>query len=463
MSELLPSIALTPKEPSSNNGNLNKKGKEDDPLYGTREYWEQRYSEAPADRKTSTAEVKQDDDRPLASHAWYFTYDELRPLIMPLLLGAEYSPPEEEEEEDPHNSHEDDDSLTNSRPPKNETSSTEVDTATGSRDVGQEGGNDLDSNRDDEDRGNEDGGDSEVDNNNEEDRESGDGGDIVDGMKGDDQEEDSEEEDDSVDEEEEEEEEPIERIGLARNGPITILEIGCGDVPLGTGIAFDLLDLENKTGSPALNLVQKILCVDYSPTVVKLMQHQYRRTVSAGSRAEQPPDQKKSRIELVPPGCVDVKHIPLEFAVVDARKMPYENETVALILDKGTLDAMLSDKKDGEKNCIQTLSEYARVLVEGGAIMIVSHLNAHTPSGISWLEDVVFTGLRSGSGKDTAWTIEVHGNGDTPEEDEDEVSAVLEQSVGPAVYIIHKKRQCIDKVSENPTAAGTIPVTFCSY
>jgi hypothetical protein len=159
------------------------------------------------------------------------------------------------------------------------------------------------------------------------------------------------------------------------------------------------------------------------------MQHQYRRTVS-GSRAEQP-DQKKSRIEL-PPGCVDVKHIPLKFAVVDARKMPYENETVTLILDKGTLDAMLSDKKDGENNCIQTLSECARVLAEGGAIMIVSHLNAHTPSGISWLEDVVFTSLRSGSGKDTAWTIEVHGNGDTPEEEEEEVSAVLEQSVGPA-------------------------------
>jgi hypothetical protein len=437
----LPSI-LTPKEPSN-------KSKDPAPLYGSREYWEQRYSGAipAADRKTSTGKVQHDDDGPLASHAWYFTYEELRPLIMPLILGAESSPPEEEKQ-DPHNSNEDDDSLTNSRPPsrKKETSCTDADTAAGSRAVGHEGGNDSGSSRDEEDRGNE----YDEDNND-------DGGDIGDGIKGDDQEKASEEVDDFDVEEEEEEEEPIERIGLARNGPITILEIGCGDVPLGTGLAFDLLDLQNETGSSALNIVQKIMCVDYSPTVVKQMQQQYRRTVS-GSREE--PDEKKSRIEL-PPGCVDVKHIPLDFSVVDARKMPYENETVTLILDKGTLDAMLSDKKDGVKNCIQTLSECARVLVEGGAIMIVSHLNAHTPSGLSWLEDVVFTGLRAGSGKDTAWTIEVHGNDDTPEEEEEEEEVnVLEQSVGPAVYIIHKKGQCTDKDSP---AAGTIPVTFCSY
>jgi hypothetical protein len=64
----LPSI-LTPKEPSN-------KSKDPAPLYGSREYWEQRYSGAipVADRKTSTGKVQNDDDGPLASHAWYFTY-----------------------------------------------------------------------------------------------------------------------------------------------------------------------------------------------------------------------------------------------------------------------------------------------------------------------------------------------------------------------------------------------------
>ena len=39
------------------------------------------------------------------------------------------------------------------------------------------------------------------------------------------------------------------------------------------------------------------------------------------------------------------------------------------------LDAMLSDTEEGLSNCAQIVKEMARVTNEGGAILIVSHLN----------------------------------------------------------------------------------------
>ena len=46
--------------------------KDEPPPYGTQEYWESRYAESAN-----------------AGHSWYFTYDELRPLLLPLLLGRD--------------------------------------------------------------------------------------------------------------------------------------------------------------------------------------------------------------------------------------------------------------------------------------------------------------------------------------------------------------------------------------
>jgi hypothetical protein len=43
--------------------------------------------------------------------------------------------------------------------------------------------------------------------------------------------------------------------------------------------------------------------------------------------------------------------------------------------------------------------------------MLVSHINAHTESGVQWLNTVVVVGLRAGGGKYSKWEIEVHGSG----------------------------------------------------
>lgn len=94
-----------------------------------------------------------------------------------------------------------------------------------------------------------------------------------------------------------------------------------------------------------------------------------------------------------------------------------------------------------------------------GAIMIVSHINAHTENGINWLNEIVVPGLRAGAGK-SQWSVEVHG-GDVPvmdnEDDEESVDA------GPAVYIIHKGKEDSDNATIDDPLAPTVPLRFFSY
>jgi hypothetical protein len=128
---------------------------------------------------------------------------------------------------------------------------------------------------------------------------------------------------------------------------------------------------------------------------------------------------------------------------------------------------MLSNKEEGVANCVSIVTECARVLTTGGFIVIISHLNAHTPDGVSWLEEVVQTGLLAGGGNAT-WEIEVHGNADISTDGDPGIPA---GSPGPAVYIIQKKSPPpeVEKKSESATAVTssapdtTIPVKFFAY
>ena len=89
-------------------------------------------------------------------------------------------------------------------------------------------------------------------------------------------------------------------------------------------------------------------------------------------------------------------------------------------------------------------------------MMIISHLNAKTPEGISWLEEVVITGLRRGDG-DVDWAIESHGGGglciEEEEEEKTEENRIEDDDAeeqprphyGPAVYVIRKNGPPNDK------------------
>ena len=98
------------------NAKSSKRSREEeqtDPLYGSKAYWEARYKSHLPDvnirtkNPQHTGESNVDDSQYLVDgvelskdainpgHAWYFTYEELRPLILPIILGSEESDGEE--------------------------------------------------------------------------------------------------------------------------------------------------------------------------------------------------------------------------------------------------------------------------------------------------------------------------------------------------------------------------------
>lgn len=399
------------------------------PKYGTKEYWEARYKSHLTDSdasKTSTAtgntkkdesntneastyivdgiELSKEATKP--GHAWYFSYEELRPLVMPLIFGDV-----EEEASDIEEYDEDAESWVE----EEEGSEEEVGDGVTTQPYGNENEDETSNNKPDND-------------------------------------------------EEDQQEATIQLSKDAR--PKSVLEIGCGDVPLGTALAEDLLSMESDTGCGAELVVNEITCIDYSEIVVQTLIDKHHEEI----------DPKR---KLQP-----------SFRALDARALPYGANTYDLILEKGTLDAMLSDPDEGLTNCIKIVKEMARVCREGGAILIVSHLNANEPKGMGWLEDVVFCGLKdefrerkelakkrdetatvtdvedTNEAKEVLWSIEVHGGsgldaeeGSNASDDNNEDASA--KSYGPAVYIIKKKcilasiaREVLDKKKNAKKGSG---------
>lgn len=168
---------------------------DDPPPYGSQEYWEERY------KKNRQVETKKDEeneaqpnqdgvDDALPYHAWYFTYRDLRPLILPLVLGGRietslFTCESSQYKVEPGN----DDEVCNI-PASN---------PGGSPDDGPVRHTKNENGEDGESSG-------------EEEREDNGGHDSF----------------EEFDEGDDEDDEPPEREGVAMNGPISVLEIGCG-------------------------------------------------------------------------------------------------------------------------------------------------------------------------------------------------------------------------------------------
>lgn len=78
-----------------------------------------------------------------------------------------------------------------------------------------------------------------------------------------------------------------------------------------------------------------------------------------------------------------------------------------------------------------------------GYFLIVSHLNACNAEGMSWVNEVLVTGLNNGD-RSCNWRVEVHSSStdeidliDDPNEDQN-VQSTNTNGSGPAVYIIRK-------------------------
>jgi SAM-dependent methyltransferase len=244
------------------------------------------------------------------------------------------------------------------------------------------------------------------------------------------------------------EEDAPKRVGLAKDGAISILEVGCGDAPLGRDLAKGIQQLESATGVAASNILKRVVCIDYARTVIDSMKKEQEKEKTESSKKPQA--------------------VPVVYEVGDARKLSYSDSSFELILEKGTLDAMLSDTTIGTENCRLIVAECGRLLSIGGCLLIVSHLNAHVDSGLQWLDQIVVPGLRMSGGL-YKWEIEVHGNSvDIPPAlDENEKEEELPESPGPAVYIINKGEAApkANEMEEKETEDDlpTIPLRFFSY
>ena len=441
--------AVPPSLPSEDYNKKKKESKPDPPHYGSQDYWETRYrvqfqrlQKTPHDERSSTSEPTRtsltgkahyfptnSDDGELVDtlpyHPWYFSYEDLRVILLPLILGGRKESfqiiggSNDNESDDP--------SEQNSNAQHDPKGDNTLEPSAAVRDAINRSAA-VDTSALGEVQTTEDGeaGDDASDGGSSENREDSDdaGGEDDSGLY---EEVDPEAADDESDEEEE-----VSREGLAKNGPISVLEVGCGDVPLSCGMWNELLHLQRETEGNLHSIVKRIVATDYSSVVIDQMRAQH-----SGADPEFPA--KESRDGRI-----------LTFETVDARKMPYAQESFELILEKGVLDAMLSDTAHGCDNCVQIVSECARVLAPGGVLVLCSHLNANTPKGIRWLEEVVFPGIGKLEPK-VPWEIEVHGR-ECSETSDDNSSA------GPAVYIVHKGRPV-----PGQQVAGTVPLKFFVY
>ena len=177
---------------------------------------------------------------------------------------------------------------------------------------------------------------------------------------------------------------PISSSSSSSPTPIKILEIGCGDVPLAPDLYHDLIqentsttrtqkentnEMDNVNNQSPL-VVEQIIAFDYSQPVIDLLikrqkEEQQEHNVSTCDFDMNETVQSKVSQE---------QHVNtisnVEYKVHDARDLPYSNSSFNVIVDKGTLDAMLSDEEHGKINCIQIVSEASRLLAMDGTFSL---------------------------------------------------------------------------------------------
>jgi ubiquinone/menaquinone biosynthesis C-methylase UbiE len=379
------------------------------PPYGSQEYWERRYRQQHEGINPSGKDV----DGNAAWHEWYFTYDDLRPIILPLVLNgrpelAEFLENLKEDSDDDGDSEGPTDSAENGVEPKSKNAYANKD---GTVDAPHDKAAELATSRESIDIVRDD--DHSISDEPPDDHHEG------------------ETDSDSNDEEAKED-------GIAKSKSIAVLEIGCGDAPLATCFAAEMENLENMTGSSTRKIIQNVVCVDCSPSVVETMKKKFSSPIDdSGTSGSVGCKVNRSR---------DATNIPMSFKVMDVTAMSFAGGSFDLVLEKGTLDAMRSDQESGLSKCLQTISECARVTAIGGCIIVISHMNAHTYNGMEWLSSVLVEGLKLGAechGLECSWSVEVHGN-----QEEDDANTAESPSAGPAVYVIRKGELLPGKVSK---------------
>ena len=193
-----------------------------------------------------------------------------------------------------------------------------------------------------------------------------------------------------------------------------VLELGCGDAPL-------LVGLRDRRDHNAACLH----ALDFAATIIDKLE---------GEQAALAPGKR------------------LVYRAADARKLPYADNTVDMIVEKGTVDAMLCGKRgSGFTNVRSILSEAFRVLKADvpTALVVVSHMQVESDDFALFLQKCVVPALGD-SGAASAWTIEAHVQADTA-------------AAHATVYIFKSRPRRTTRASQQPAAPSSIDVTVCTH
>lgn len=189
------------------------------------------------------------------------------------------------------------------------------------------------------------------------------------------------------------------------------LEIGCGDVPLAPDLAEDthFADAE-------------VFAVDFSGSVVRSMRQRERDRCSL-------PRRRTRRVT---------------YEVQDARALTYGDGHFDLVLDKGTIDAMLCSDAEGYDNARQICAEATRVLRVGGCFVVISHMNPAGEAGAAFLSRALLPGLEACT-HTAALSIGVHYDEEAEED-------------GPFVYAVSKAPRPHTRAAGRGEAGGEVPL-----
>lgn len=156
---------------------------------------------------------------------------------------------------------------------------------------------------------------------------------------------------------------------------IKILEVGCGNQPL----LPSFLTYQNED-IPSEFVGENLYGFDFSDKVIQQLQRD-----SNG----------------------------IHYECKDARKLDYISDSFDIIIDKGTMDAMLSEKnrEKGVINAKLMVKEMIRLVTrKHGLVMVVSHIEPDTEEFSVLVEEIMMPSLQNEK-EGVIWKLHVHGAG----------------------------------------------------
>eukprot|EP01033_Poteriospumella_lacustris_P001091 gene1092-794_t len=207
-----------------------------------------------------------------------------------------------------------------------------------------------------------------------------------------------------------------------------VLEVGCGDKPLIQGFLGLGLSPENLAG------------IDYAKSVIDLL------------KAQQEANKYPKTIQLED---------------MDGCNMRYDDESFDFICEKGTMDAILSDKQPrrGVRNGVKLISEIVRVMKANGTFLLVSHIEVESEEFDVLMNEILMPSLASKEG--VHWKIEAHVVNSGNEEEEDEqprkrskrAAEDIKNKYG-TVYLIHSIPR---KMTRHSSGSGEVSFEIKTY